>query len=144
MRSFNLKTTLVAVVMMFAALNIVKADDLTDSKKSMHVSINAYVNLIQKGNITNMEKLFAEDAKFNITRNGKIITHNKKEEMAFLTKNKNLQQQCSVVSSVIINTNNYSLVKVSMVYDNFTRENYVTMIKSGNDWKITDVSSDFK
>ncbi|MFC5282580.1 nuclear transport factor 2 family protein [Pedobacter alpinus] len=144
MKTINLKKSFVAIMMMVATFSFTKADELTEVSKSMTFSINSYINLIKDGETKGMEKLFADDVKFNITRGNQILSHGKNEELNFLAKNKNLIQQCSVVSSVMMNSSNYSLVKVSMIYDNFTRENYVTMIKSGKDWKITEVSSEFK
>ncbi len=144
MKTFNLKNYFIAIMMIMATFSFAKADDLTESNKNMTLSINSYINLLQNGNTANIEKLFADDVKFNIRRGDQVLTHGKKEELAFFAKNKNLVQQCTVVSSIVMNSNNYSLVKVSMIYDSFTRENYVTMIKSGTEWKITEVSSDFK
>jgi len=144
MKTINLKKSIAAIMVMVATFSFAKANEPTEVSKSMAFSINSYINLIKDGETKGMEKLFAEDVKFNITRGNEIFSYGKNEEFAFIAKKKNLVQQCSVVSSVIMNSSNYSLVKVSMIYDNFTRENYVTMIKSGNNWKITEVSSEFK
>jgi len=144
MKNFNLKKSILALVMMVATISFAKADDRTESMQSMSASINNYVNLIKFGDVKNFNKIFTEDAKFTISSNGKVVSHSKSEELSFLTKNKGVTQQCEVLSSIMVNTESYTLVKVSQVYDTFTRENYVTLVKSGNDWKISSVSSEFK
>lgn len=144
MKTFNLKNYFIAIMMMVATFSFAKANDLTDGRESMTYSLNSYINLIKDGETKGMEKLFVDDAKFTITRGNEIVSHGKKEELSFIAKHRNLVQQCSVVPTVLMKSSNYSLVKVSMIYDNFTRENYVTMVKTGNEWKITEVFSEFK
>lgn len=144
MKNFNLKNSILALVMTAATISFAKADDRTASLQSMNTSVSNYVNLIKYGDLSNFNKMFAEDAKFSISANGKSTTHSKNEEYTFLNKNKGVTQQCEVISAVVVNTDSYTLVKVSQVYDSFTRENYVTLVKAGNDWKINSVSSEYK
>ena len=130
--------------MLVASVGFVKADDKTQSAQSLNESVQQYVNLVKYGQLENFNKMFTEDAKFSISRNGKVVSHTKAEEFAFLRKNKGVTQQCEVLSAVMVNTEAYTVVKVSMIYDGFTRENFVTLVKSGKDWKINAVSSEFK
>ncbi len=64
--------------------------------------------------------------------------------LALFAETKDVVQQCKVEQAVIITTKNYTLVKVSSVYENFVREDYITLVKSKDNWKITDVTTDFK
>lgn len=144
MKIFNLKQPILAILMLVATISLAKAEDGTATFQSMNVSVSNYVNLIKYGDLSNFNKIFTDDAKFSISANGKTITHSKSEEYGFLAKNKGVTQQCEVLSSVVVNTESYTLVKVSQVYDTFTRENYITLVKAGNDWKINSVSSEYK
>ena len=144
MKNFNLKKSILALVMTVATINFAKAGDRTGTTQSMSTSISNYVNLIKYGNVSNFNKLFTDDAKFTISTNGKSISHSKSEEYSFVMRNKGVTQQCEVASAVVVSTDSYTIVKVSQVYDTFIRENYVTLVKSGNDWKINSVSSEFK
>ncbi len=130
--------------MMVATVSFASASDRSDSGQSMNASVSNYVNLIKYGDLSNFNKLFTDDAKFSIATNGKAVSHSKSEELAFCSKNKGVTQQCEVLSAVVVNTEAYTLVKVSMVYDTFIRENYITLVKAGKDWKINSVSSEFK
>lgn len=144
MKNFNLKKLTLALVMTVATISFVKADYRTEINQSMDASINNYINLVKYGDLTNFNKMFTDDAKFSISANGKTVSHSKAEEHRFLSKNKGVTQQCEVLSSVVVSTESYTIVKVSQVYDTFTRENYVTVVKAGNDWKINAVSSEYK
>ena len=144
MKNFNLKKSILAIVMVVVSIGFAKAGNQTQSAQSLNESVNQYVNLIKYGDLTNFSKMFTDDAKFSISRNGAVVSHSKSEELNFLKKNKGVTQQCEVLSSVVVNTEAYTVVKVSMVYDTFTRENFVTLVKAGKDWKINAVSSEFK
>ncbi|HEX7367768.1 MAG TPA: nuclear transport factor 2 family protein [Pelobium sp.] len=143
MKNFNLKKLALALVMTVASISFASAAK-TDSGQTMDNCVSSYISLVKNGNISNFNKMFTDDVKFTISTNGKNITHNKAEEYYFVSKNKGVAQQCEVLSSVVMSTDSYTIVKVSQVYDSFTRENYVTLIKTGSDWKINAVSSEFK
>lgn len=144
MKNFNLKKSILALVMTVATISFAKANNPNGSAQSMDLCVSNYVNLIKYGDVSNVNSIFTPDAKFSVAANGKVINHTKAEELSFLQKNKGVTQQCEVLSAVILNTDTYTIAKVSQVYDTFTRENYVTLVKSGKDWKISAVSSEFK
>ncbi len=144
MKKINLKKSILALVMIVASISFSKANDRTESTQNINDCVSDYVSLIKYGTVSNFNKIFTDDAKFTIATNGKSVQHTKSEEYNFVLNNKGVIQQCEVLSDVVINTSGYTIVKVSQVYDTFTRENYVTLIKSGKDWKINAVSSEFK
>lgn len=144
MKNFNLKRSILAILMFVATISFANANTPTESTQNMNDCVSNYVNLIKYGNVSNFHKMFTEDAKFTISTKGKSMSHSKSEEYSFAMKNKGITQQCEVLSAIMVNTDSYTIVKVSQVYDTFTRDNYVTLIKSGKDWKISAVSSEFK
>ncbi|HET8830113.1 MAG TPA: nuclear transport factor 2 family protein [Pelobium sp.] len=144
MKKFNLKKSILAIAMIVATISFANANNPTESRQNMNDCVSNYINLIKYGDLTNFNKMFTNDAKFSISANGKTVNHSKAEEHRFFLKNKGVTQQCEVLSSVVVNTESYTIVKVSQVYDTFTRENYVTLVKFGNNWRINAVSSEFK
>lgn len=144
MKNQKIKITFLAIVMLLGFNSFAKTGDDPDYKKSIQFSVNSYINQIKFGKSAELSKILADNVKFNMSRNGKIYTHGKKEELALFAETKNVVQQCKVEQAVIITTKNYTLVKVSSVYENFVREDYITLIKSKDNWKITDVTTDFK
>ena len=64
--------------------------------------------------------------------------------LEFFKSNKNIEQICTTSTSIVESNNNVAIVKVSMKYDDFVRNNYVTIANTGNGWKITNVYSVFK
>src|SRR6476659_3117041 len=144
MKNQKIKITILALAMLVGFNSFAKPGDEPDEKKSVEISVNSYVNQIKFGKSEDLSKVYADNVRFNISRNGKIYTHGKKEELAFMLENKGVIQQCKVEQAAIITTKNYSLVKVSSTYQNFVREDYITLVKSKDSWKITDVTTDFK
>ena len=144
MKKINLKKSILALAMTVATISFATANNRTQSFQTMDACVNSYVNLIKYGDVSSFNALFTEDAKFSISANGKVINHTKAEELNFFKKNKGVTQQCEVQTAVMVNTDSYTIVKVSQIYDSFTRENFVTFVKSGKDWKINAVSSEFK
>ena len=142
MKTLTIKTILFAFVAIVGFSTLTKADDLKD--RNIQYSVNSFVNKIKTGKSADLASILSEDVKFNMSRNGKILTHGKNEELAFNKKNENVIQQCKVETATLVNTANYSLVKVSSIYEGFTREDFITLIKTKNDWKITDVTTNFK
>ncbi len=62
----------------------------------------------------------------------------------FLKAGKNVEQACTTSTRVVENNAYMAVVKVDMKFDQFTRSNYVTLVNTGNGWKITNVYSIFK
>ncbi|MBK0383764.1 nuclear transport factor 2 family protein [Pedobacter sp. SD-b] len=143
MKNLNIKTTLLALALLVSFSSFVKANYLTEGT-NLQFSVNSYINKIKTGSYKELTNILADDVKFNMTRNGKVVTHGKREELAFMKQNKDVVQQCKVESATLVSTANYSLVKISSVYANFTRVDFVTLVKAKNNWQITDVTTDYK
>jgi hypothetical protein len=143
MKTQKLKTIFIAFVLLLGFNSFAKATKIKDNS-SIQYSIDSYVDRIKNGFSSDFSSVLADNVKFNIPRNGKIITHGKKEELAFLATQKNTIQQCEVETEVLVKNNNYSLVKVSSIYSSFVREDYVTLMRSNDKWEITDVTTDYK
>jgi hypothetical protein len=144
MKNQKIKIAVLAIAILLGFNSFAKTGDDPVYKRSVQFSVNSYINQIKFGKSAELSKILADNVKFNMSRNGKIYTHGKKEELALFAENKDIIQQCKVEQSVIITTKNYTLVKVSSVYQNFIREDYITLVKSKDNWRITDVTTDFK
>jgi hypothetical protein len=77
-------------------------------------------------------------------RGTKVMSYGKAEMLGFLKANQNIEQTCTISTSVVENNEDVSVVKVDMQYDGFVRSNYVTVANTGEGWKITNVYSVFK
>lgn len=139
----NLKTLLfvltIAITSTFANASIQPNQD----KTSLEFSISAYLNMINNGNSADYANILSDDVKFNTTRNGKIITHGKSEELKFMKMVGNVKQNCKTEHEILKSDENFCLVKVRMIYEGFTKENFISFAKTANGWQITDVTSTF-
>jgi hypothetical protein len=144
MKTKKFLTAIICFVLLSVS-TLVMADEKNIYKKSMSFSIETYIDVLKSGYNADYASIIAYDAKFNINRNGSTITHYKTEELKFSNnKNNAATQNCHVSYKIITASDNYALVTVSMQYENFTRENIVSLSKNKDSWKITEVNSVFK
>lgn len=139
----NLKTLLFAFIIAFTTL-AAKADvKPSQDKTTLEFSISAYLNMVNNGNSTDYANILSDEVKFNTTRNGKIISHGKSEELKFIKAVGNVKQNCKTEHEILKSDDNFCLVKVKMIYEGFTKENYISFAKTSKGWQITDVTSVF-
>ncbi|MEO5910030.1 MAG: nuclear transport factor 2 family protein [Pelobium sp.] len=143
MKTQTIKTLFVAIFLV-AGISFAKADERNIDNKSLQYNVETYIKKIKTGYSEDFSNILSNDVKFNLERNGKMMTHGKNEELAFMKSNVGIIQNCKLASSALVSTTNYSLVKISMIYPTFVREDYVTMVRTNQSWKITEVTSIFK
>ena len=139
----NLKTILLAIIIATTAL-VAKANTVPEqNKETLQFSIAAYINMVSLGNSKDYASILANDVKFNSTRNGKLLSHGKKEELDFVRRVGYVKQNCTTAYETISTDDNFCVVKVRMIYEGFTRENIISLAKTDKGWMITDVTSVF-
>jgi murein endopeptidase len=139
--------TLKSIALGFALLATVcvaKAADKPAERLSKNYAINTYIDAMSRGKLQGMNEVLDATAKFSMLRGTKMLSYGKTEMLDFLKGSQNVEQTCTVSTSVVENNNDVSVVKVDMKYDGFTRSNYVTVANTGEGWKITNVYSVFK
>ncbi|TAF43458.1 MAG: hypothetical protein EAZ51_05460 [Sphingobacteriales bacterium] len=139
----KLKTLLVAFTVIGTTLLSNATIQNPQEKGTLAYSIETYLNMINLGETKKYATILADDVKFNTTRNGKIITHGKSEELNFIRSMGNVKQNCKTEFSTISTSENFSIIKVKMIYEGFTKENIVSFSKTDSGWKITDVTTVF-
>ena len=77
-------------------------------------------------------------------RGDKMLNFNKKEMLNFLQRVKNVEQDCITSTSIVENNTDSAVIRVDMKFDGFVRSNYLTVVNTGEGWKITKVHSVFK
>ena len=139
----NLKTILLAIIIATTAL-LANANTLPEqNKETLQFSIAAYVSMATLGNSKDYASILANDVKFNSTRNGKLVSHGKKEELDFIRRVGFVKQNCTTAYETISSDDNFCVVKVRMIYEDFTKENIISLAKTNKGWMITDVTSVF-
>jgi len=139
--------TLKSIALGFALLATVcvaKAADKPVERLSKNYAINTYVDAISRGKLQGLNEVLDPTAKFSMLRGTKVLSYGKTEMLNFMKGSQNVEQSCTIATSIVENNDNVSVVKVDMNYDGFTRSNYVTVANTGEGWKITNVYSVFK
>ncbi|MDB5112879.1 MAG: hypothetical protein JWR67_3993 [Mucilaginibacter sp.] len=138
----NLKSIMLGL----ALLVVCGAAQATEPAPSLtkNYVIHTYIYALAKGQLTGMGDIVDENAKFSLLRGKQILSFSKGEVMDNLKLTKNVVMDCTINTSVIESTPDFTLVKVDMKFTNFVRSNYITLVNTGAGWKITNVYSVFK
>lgn len=136
--------SIVLALMLMVVCGAVKAAPNTDIKLSQNYVINTYIDAMSRGRIDGLKEALAPDAAFSMLRGKQVQSFTKAEMLEYLKSTKNIEQACTVSTSIVETNGDISLVKVDMKFDGFVRSNYVTMANTGEGWKITNVYSVFK
>jgi hypothetical protein len=122
---------------------IAKANTI-DEKVTPNYAINTFVDAMTRGKLAGLDAVLDKSAEFNMLRGKKMLSFTKNEMLEFFKSNKNIEQACTTSTTIVESDNKVAIVKVSMKYDDFVRDNYVTIANNGSSWKITNVYSVFK
>ncbi|MEO6148866.1 MAG: hypothetical protein ABIP28_01840 [Mucilaginibacter sp.] len=134
--------TIIPVIALLLAFNIVKADD--NGKLTKTYAVNTYVEAVTNGKLEGFSEVLDNNTKFCVLQGKKVINYSKTEMLDYLGSLKNIKQVCTTTTSLVEDNSEVTVLKVDMQYENFVRSNYVTIANTGNGWKITNVCSVFK
>jgi len=139
----TLKTIALGLALL-ATVFTANAKEKPAERLTRNYAINTYVDAMSRGRIQGLNEVLDATAKFSMLRGTQVYSYSKDEMLKFLKGNQNVEQTCTVSTSVVENNENINVVKVDMKYDSFVRSNYVTVANTGEGWKITSVYSVFK
>jgi hypothetical protein len=140
-----LRTLTLSLVLITSSFALKAATPGTDGKlTTVKDVVNTYVGAMTHGYIKNFDLIVDQNAKFMMLRGKNMLSFTKAEMLSVLAENQYFDQGCTVNKSVTNNSDDLVVAKVDMVYDEFTRSNYVTIVNTPNGWKITEVYSVFK
>lgn len=128
---------------MLALCGAVKATTIEDGKLTENYAINTYIDAMTRGKLNGLNDVLDKSATFNMVRGKQVLSFDKKQMVDYFQTNKNIEQECTTSTSVVESNAGLAIVKVDMKFENFTRSNYVTIVHTGNGWKITNVYSVF-
>lgn len=144
MKTLKLPLLLIAMMLTVSISFAIKPDN-KKAARTLAFSIDSYINNLKTGHCENFAEILADNVKFHINRNGKILTYGKADALKHNAKAKaQVIQDCEITHNIITGSDTYALVNISMKYPDFTRENIVSLSKINGIWKITEVNSVFK
>jgi len=96
-------------------------------------ALEHYVAITTEGESAGVEQLFAED----FSQKANATTNNRDEVVKFFKKQKGEKLNCMVTTDIIEESANYMVAKVILKFENFTKTDLVTLVREGNDWKVS-------
>jgi hypothetical protein len=139
----TLKSIMLGLVIL-ALCSAAKANNISHDKLTANYAINTYIDAMTRGKIAGLNDVLDKTVEFNMLRGKTVISFSRSAMLDFFKSNKDIEQVCTTSTSVVESNANVTIVKVTMKYDDFVRNNYVTIANTGNGWKITNVYSVFK
>lgn len=137
------KSSLLAAMLLVLACGFSKADTKNKIAKTADDALNHYIEVVSQGKVAQIEQLFDEQFTYSISNQGKVKAHNRKDLIDYLKEGKYIVQDCITSYELIEQTDDYSLARVEMKYDNFTKVDYVTLSRGIDGWKVSQVTSTY-
>ena len=120
-----------------------KANNI-DDRLTPNYAINTFVDAMTRGKLAGLNDVLDKTVEFNMLRGKTVLSFSRAQMLDYFRSNKDIEQTCTTSTSIVESNANVTIVKVAMKYDDFVRNNYVTIANTGNGWKITNVYSVFK
>ncbi|UIR54880.1 nuclear transport factor 2 family protein [Sphingobacterium sp. SRCM116780] len=106
-------------------------------------AIDNYVAVMTEGQSVGVEQLFASDFNQKVqTENAK--TNSRSEVINFLKRQKGEKLNCKTTTTIIEESADYMLAKVTMQFEGFTKTDLVTLINEGGNWKVSKSINSYK
>src|SRR4051812_32606086 len=102
---------------LLATVCVAKAADKPVERLTKNYAINTYIDAMSRGKLQGMSEVLDATAKFSMLRGTKVMSYGKAEMLGFLKANQNIEQTCTISTSVVENNDDVSVVKVDMQYD---------------------------
>lgn len=111
--------------------------------KTVNQVLTSYIDCTTQGNLDNLNQVLGEDFRHTMKRNGSMFTVNKKTMMDFLRSTKNVRQNCETTYTIVEESDDCVIAKVSMKYPEFTKVDYVTLCACDEGWAVSQVVSTY-
>lgn len=127
-------------LVMVAICNVAGATAKADKPTKLEV-LDIFMNAAAHGKLAGLDQVMDKDLEFNMKRGDRTITVNKAQALDFYKASENVDQACKCSSTVVEDNDRYTVMKVEMKYDTYTRVNVVTIKDTVSGWKITKVDT---
>ncbi|WP_286898292.1 MULTISPECIES: nuclear transport factor 2 family protein [Sphingobacterium] len=106
-------------------------------------ALEHYVAVTTAGKSAGVEQLFAEDFNQKIQATN-AQSNSRSEVVKSLKKQKGEKLNCTVSTAIIEESADYMVAKVTLKFENFTKTDFVTLERVGNDWKVSKSINSYK
>ncbi|MCS4228865.1 nuclear transport factor 2 family protein [Sphingobacterium sp. BIGb0165] len=106
-------------------------------------ALEHYVAVTTEGESTGVEQLFAEDFSQKV-QSANAKTNSRNEVVKYLKKQKGEKLNCTVTTDIIEESADYMVAKVTLKFENFSKTDLVTLVREGNNWKVSSSVNSYK
>nr|WP_315402749.1 nuclear transport factor 2 family protein [uncultured Sphingobacterium sp.] len=107
------------------------------------LAIDHYVAVMTAGQSAGVEQLFTTDFSQKVQAS-EDKTNSRSEVISFLKKQKGEQLNCKTSTSIIQESADYMIAKVTMQFEGFTKTDLVTLVNDGGNWKVSQSINSYK
>jgi hypothetical protein len=104
------------------------------------LALDHYVAVTTEGESAGVEQLFAED----FSQKANATTNKCDELVKFFKKQKGEKLNCMVSTDILEESADYMVAKVTLKFENFTKTDFVTLVREGNNWKVSSSVNSYK
>lgn len=144
------KTFAAAALIAVSTFNMAAAKPAGDNstKSTVNLStadlaIDHYVAVMTEGQSAGVEQLFTSDFSQKVHASNDQ-TNSRSEVISFLKKQKGEQLNCKTSTTIVEQSSDYMLAKVTMQFDGFTKIDLVTLVNDGGNWKVSQSINSYK
>ncbi|MGJ1322430.1 nuclear transport factor 2 family protein [Sphingobacterium faecium] len=100
------------------------------------LAIDHYVAVMTEGQSAGVEQLFTTDFSQKVHASNDQ-TNSRSEVISFLKKQKGEQLNCKTSTTIVQESADYMIAKVTMQFEGFTKTDLVTLVNDGGNWKVS-------
>ncbi|MCS4228870.1 nuclear transport factor 2 family protein [Sphingobacterium sp. BIGb0165] len=106
-------------------------------------ALEHYVAVTTEGQSAGVEQLFSEDFNQKI-QSANAQSHSREAVVKSLKKQKGERLNCVVSTDIIEESADYMVAKVTLKFEDFTKTDLVTLVREGNNWKVSKSINSYK
>ncbi len=106
-------------------------------------ALEHYVAVTTEGESAGVEQIFAADFSQKVQASN-AQTHSRSALIKSLKKQKGEKLNCAVSTDIIEESADYMVAKVTLKFENFTKTDLVTLVREGNNWKVSSSVNAYK
>jgi len=107
------------------------------------LAIDHYVAVMTAGQSAGVEQLFTADFSQKVQAL-EDKTNSRSEVISFLKKQKGEQLNCKTSTTIVQESADYMIAKVTMQFEGFTKTDLVTLVNDGGNWKVSQSINSYK
>jgi len=106
-------------------------------------ALEHYVAVTTEGESAGVEQLFTTDFNQKIQASN-AQSHSRDAVIKSLKKQKGEKLNCTVNTDIIEESADYMVAKVTLKFEDFTKTDLVTLVREGNEWKVSTSINSYK